>query len=292
MPRDESEGGEIGLEAPLDAGPQHLDGDGARPGRGRDSARCTCAIEAAATGGPKLEKTDLTRLAERGRDRRFGLRLRERRHLVLQAFEIAGEHRADHVRPRRQELAELHIGRAEPRSAPPTAVCPRCRSAPFDQPRQPQAAAAPAAARRRIDQAEHAFAREHEAGAAEADEMGGRGDHNRQPRMQRHDAAGERLIATPARKPAARIMSAKACGLREAADRFDQIAIGLGVAGHRAAERRDDVERIEVVERVEAGNVDGGEFEAEKAAADASARGTLRRAPPRCAARCGCRRRW
>ena len=31
--------------------------------------------------------------------------------------------------------------------------------------------------RRRVDQAEHAFAGEHEAGAAEADEMGERGDH-------------------------------------------------------------------------------------------------------------------
>ena len=31
---------------------------------------------------------------------------------------------------------------------------------------------------------------------------------------------------------------------REAADRFDEIAVGLGVAGDEAAEGGDDVERI------------------------------------------------
>ena len=35
------------------------------------SARCTCAIEAAATGGPKLLKTAVKRLVESRDDRRF-----------------------------------------------------------------------------------------------------------------------------------------------------------------------------------------------------------------------------
>ena len=46
-----NEGVEIGREAPLDAGPQHLHRDARRPSAAI-SARCTCAIEAAATAGP------------------------------------------------------------------------------------------------------------------------------------------------------------------------------------------------------------------------------------------------
>ena len=55
--RHEREGIDIGLEAPLDAGPQHLYGDRAAAVRVATSARWTCAIEAAATAGPKLAKT-------------------------------------------------------------------------------------------------------------------------------------------------------------------------------------------------------------------------------------------
>ena len=56
--------------------------------------------------------------------------------------------------------------------------------------------------------------------------------------------------------------------LGKAADRFHQIAIGFGVAGDDAAELRNDIERIGVVERIEAGNIHGGEFKAEKPSAD------------------------
>ena len=63
-------------------------------------------------------------------------------------------------------------------------------------------------------------------------------------------------------------MAAKACGLRKAADRFHQIAIRFGIAGDHAAERGDDVERVEVIEPVETGNIDGGELEAEEFSAD------------------------
>ena len=58
-------------------------------------------------------------------------------------------------------------------------------------------------------------------------------------------------------------------GPREAANRFDQIAVGLGVAGDGAAERRNHVEGVEIVERVEAGHVDRGELQAEELAAEA-----------------------
>ena len=42
----------------------------------------------------------------------------------------------------------------------------------------------------------------------------------------------------------------------EAADRFDQIAIGLAVADDDMADRRDDLEGEQVVEAVEPGDVD------------------------------------
>src|SRR4029453_134738 len=85
--------------------------------------------------------------------------------------------------------------------------------------------------------------------------------------MQRHDAAGHALEAdaTEARLPHHLGERLRA---REAADRFDEVTGRLAVAGYDAPECRDHVERIEVVERVEAGHVDAREFEAEKAAAD------------------------
>ena len=113
--RREHEGILVDLEAALDAGPQHLDRDGLRPSGVSTSARCTCAIEAAATAGPKLAKTSIERKPESLLDRGFRFRLRKRRHLVLQAFQFARDRDADDVRPRRQKLAELHIGRSEPR---------------------------------------------------------------------------------------------------------------------------------------------------------------------------------
>ena len=160
------------------------------------SARCTCAIEAAATGGPNDAKDVGERLARSAAATvRLGLGLRERRHLVLQAFEIARERDADHVRPRRQELAELDVGRPEPRSAPPPAGCGVVAGRPLDQPR---AGAAPARAGSGSgvgsSSAEHALAGEHEAGAARAGrEMGERRRSQAPARMQRHDAAGQRL---------------------------------------------------------------------------------------------------
>src|SRR5215218_1839055 len=54
---------------------------------------------------------------------------------------------------------------------------------------------------------------------------------------------------------------------REAADRLDEVAIRLGVPGDDAAQRRDDVEGIGVVERVEPGHVDIRELEAQEVAA-------------------------
>src|SRR5262249_54028880 len=61
----------------------------------------------------------------------------------------------------------------------------------------------------------------------------------------------------------------KGIGSREAADRFDEIAVGVRVLGDGAAERGNHVEGIEIIERGKARYVDGGEFEAVEASADA-----------------------
>ena len=68
--------------------------------------------------------------------------------------------------------------------------------------------------------------------------------------------------------PAARIISANALGRGKRRIDSDQIAIGLGVAHDRAADRRHDVERIELVQRIEPRHVDVGEFEAQEAPAE------------------------
>ena len=66
------------------------------------------------------------------------------------------------------------------------------------------------------------------------------------------------------RRPAARIISAKTFGFGNLRIELDQIAIGLGVARHGAADRGNDVERIELVEPIETRHVDRGKFQAEE----------------------------
>ena len=105
---------EVAFEKPLDARAQHLDGDfafaiavfherpvnlGNRGGGDRLSETYKGAVERFAKGG--LDGGD--------RDR-----ARKRRHPVLQKFELLDDGPADDVRPGREELAELDIGRPEP----------------------------------------------------------------------------------------------------------------------------------------------------------------------------------
>src|SRR6266481_7510151 len=84
--------------------------------------------------------------------------------------------------------------------------------------------------------------------------------------MQRNHAAGQHAEAYPAESRRCDHV-AKGLGLWKAPDRFDQIPIGLGVTCDRAAERRDDVKGVEIIDRIEPGHVDGRKFEAEKPAA-------------------------
>ena len=72
-PRREREGIEIDAEALLDVGAQHLHGDRLAAGRRSTSARCTCAIDAAATAGPNDAKASPSGLPSAAVDHRLGL---------------------------------------------------------------------------------------------------------------------------------------------------------------------------------------------------------------------------
>ena len=181
-------------------------------------------------GGTEADIDLVHRLAERGGDHGFRLALRKRRHLVLQAFEIARDLLADHVGTGRQELAELDVSRPElgERGGEP-ARSVFCGGA-LEQAGERDGRLRRKRQRPGIDQREHAFAREHEAGAREAGEMGNTGDHNFQP---------ECSATTPAVMACERD-AAEAGGLDhlgegrrlgKLADRLDQILVGLAVAG-------------------------------------------------------------
>src|SRR5580692_12732920 len=55
----------------------------------------------------------------------------------------------------------------------------------------------------------------------------------------------------------------------EAANGLHEVAVGRRIAGDHAPKRRNDLERVGVVQPIKARNIDGGEFKAEKSAADA-----------------------
>ncbi len=151
------------------------------------------------------------RAFQRGGDDRFGLGLRERRQLVLQAFEVARHLDADHVGPRRQHLAELDIGRAEPGQRPRQ---PRAGLgiAALDQPRHAQHEAQRRRQRLRIDHGEGALAGNDKGCAGQAQDMRDRGNHKRQPECSATMPPDIAWWLTRA-KPAARIISVKTFGL-------------------------------------------------------------------------------
>jgi hypothetical protein len=101
--------------------------------------------------------------------------------VVLQPLEVPCQRGTDHVRPCRQELAELDVTRPQPRQRRGQPRIGRTFVAALEQPRDPQQRPRRHRYRGRIDQAKHALAGEHKAGATEADDMRGSGDHKRQP---------------------------------------------------------------------------------------------------------------
>ena len=155
---------------------------------------------------PEADKRLRHRAVQRRGDDGLGFGLRKRRQPVLQAFQVARHRDADDVGPGRQKLSELQIGRAEPRQR---ARQPRTRfgAGAFDQPRQPQRQLPGRRHQARIDDAEHALAREHVSGADEARDVGRRRNHKRQPECSA-TIPPERLSHFTREKPAARIISA------------------------------------------------------------------------------------
>ncbi len=105
---------EVAFEMPLDTRTQHLDGD---------FAFAIAVLHARPVhlgnrgGGDRLSETykgAAERFAEGGLDGRDRNPARKRRHPVLQKLELPNNGHADDVRPSREELAELDVGRPEP----------------------------------------------------------------------------------------------------------------------------------------------------------------------------------
>ncbi len=176
-----NESAQIAMKAMLDAGPQHFDGDGLWPVHGRDFGAMHLRDRGGGDRRTERRKNRADRLAERLGDRRFRLRLRERRHLVLQPLQIVGERGADHVRAGRQKLTELDIARTEPGQRGGQPLLGGAARRPLDQADDADERARRRRHHRRIDHAEDALAGKNEAGAAEADETRERGNHKRQP---------------------------------------------------------------------------------------------------------------
>jgi hypothetical protein len=83
----------------------------------RQRALWTCAIEAAATGSEKAEKTSSTRTWPSSADHRLGDFGGKGRQLVLQVFQLRRQLVAHHVGAGREDLAELDVGRPRAVSA-------------------------------------------------------------------------------------------------------------------------------------------------------------------------------
>ena len=117
---------------------------------------------------------------------------------------------ADHVGPGGEKLSELEIGRSEPGQR---ARQPRTGfgAGALDQPRDAQRQLPGRRHQGGIDDAEHAFAREHETGAGQPRDVGHGRNHKRQPECSA-TMPPEKLCQLTREKPAARIISANAFG--------------------------------------------------------------------------------
>ena len=106
------EGAQVGIKAAFDTRPQQFDRDRPRAVFAGDFRPMHLRDRGRSDRRTKARKNCTDGLAERRGDRRLRLRLWKRRHVVLQLLQIARRRGADHVGPRRQKLAQLHIARA------------------------------------------------------------------------------------------------------------------------------------------------------------------------------------
>ena len=209
--RDKEEIGEVAAEARGDIGPQHLHRDGGAHAVALGLAAMNLRDRGGGDRRTEARKRLRYRAFQRLRDDGFGLGLRERRQPVLQAFQVARHHDADHVGPGGEKLPEFQIGRTQPRQR---ARQPRAGfgAGALDDAGEPQRELSGRRHQARIDHAEHAFAREHETGAGEPRDVGKGRNHKRQPECNA-TMPPERLCQVTREKPAARIISANAPGL-------------------------------------------------------------------------------
>ena len=130
----------------------------------RTLARCTCAIEAAATASPNSGKIVVDGRVERRLDALDRELPVGRRHPVLQPLQFGRDLGPDDVGPGGEELSELDVGGAEPidRAGKPVRALD---AAARDQIGRRQGGAREPGQRPRVDADEGAFAREHEPGA-------------------------------------------------------------------------------------------------------------------------------
>ena len=91
---------------------------GRRPSSRFTAARCTWAIEAAATGSPKLSNSESIFVPNEASTMATAASRGNRRHAVLQPLKLDGDLAADDIGPRRQELSELDVGRAQAGRSP------------------------------------------------------------------------------------------------------------------------------------------------------------------------------
>ena len=110
-------------------------------------------------------------MPEGGLDHADRLLLWERRNPVLQLLEIEGGIHADDVGPRRQELAELDVGGAEPRQSALQRTRPCAEARPFQHPPELQGEAQMRRQLGGVDERQPAFARQNEADPGTTDEI-------------------------------------------------------------------------------------------------------------------------
>ena len=175
--RGEREGVLVDREAPFDARPQHLDRDRAHPVFTLDPGAVNLRDRGGRDRGAKRRVCLGDRLPECLFNNRDRFRMREWRHAVLQTLKLPRNRSANNIRPGRQKLPELHIGRTELRQrssqTPGLAILAR----PLDQLCRAQSEPRRQWHQCRIQVAKNALAREHIAGAHQAQRIGESGDH-------------------------------------------------------------------------------------------------------------------
>ena len=190
-------------------------------------ARCTCAIEAAATGSPKLSNSVSIFAPNAASMMPIAVSTIHRRHSILQPLEFERDFRPDDVGPRRQKLPHLDVGRAETvdgaGKAGETVDIP-----PGDKVRERERQTRNGRQQNGIDVDEGPLSSEDEACVRQPEAVAERGDDRHQSdlpaRVDGDDSAAQTCNAHSSEAGGCNHV-AESFGVRKLADRLDQIAI-------------------------------------------------------------------